>query len=302
MDAITLAASLMLGISLVVPVILDGFERKIKAALQSRIGPPVLQTLYDILKLASKEYKPLHTNTYVVMSVVAYIVCSAVSLAYAFLYILTGGKVYFIYSIALFAIAAATHTATPLLVPNPFSQVGAWREVVLSVINENAFVFSMAICLALPSLGLAVGSAAWLIVAMPVLFLLLVSSYVATGRAPFDLAEAEPELASGVLVEFSGPLLALNLYSMLLKRFLVKTLTASSIITVAATFLKIPDNPWLTALITLLLIIALWLIYSITSVVLGRSRIDVAPLALAKVYLGVSAFIITVLLVSAYGG
>jgi len=46
-------------------ILLDGVERKIKARIQSRIGPPVTQTLYDLLKLLEKEVKPIHTMPFV---------------------------------------------------------------------------------------------------------------------------------------------------------------------------------------------------------------------------------------------
>ena len=42
-------------ISMALAPVYDGVERKVRAAIHTRIGPPVLQTWYDIVKLFSKE-------------------------------------------------------------------------------------------------------------------------------------------------------------------------------------------------------------------------------------------------------
>jgi len=48
-----LAINILLAI-LMAPIF-DGLRRKITARLQNRIGPPITQTWYDILKLLRKE-------------------------------------------------------------------------------------------------------------------------------------------------------------------------------------------------------------------------------------------------------
>ncbi|MFH1470433.1 MAG: NADH-quinone oxidoreductase subunit H, partial [Candidatus Micrarchaeota archaeon] len=52
----------LIGVSIIVVafafimgIILQGIQRKLVARFQNRIGPPVLQPLYDILKLLNKE-------------------------------------------------------------------------------------------------------------------------------------------------------------------------------------------------------------------------------------------------------
>jgi formate hydrogenlyase subunit 4 len=278
---------------LFMPVILDGVERKLKAALQSRIGPPIVQTLYDLLKLASKEYKPLHAGTYVLVGLVACMVSSAVSLYYVFTYLASNNLTYLFYSAAMFAVSASVHISIPLLVANPFSQMGAWRGVVLSLVNEAFFLLSVAILANSVGGSSLVPAPPWrAVVVASALLLLLLSSYVTTERTPFDIAEAEPELASGVLVEFSGPLLAANIYSLLLKRAVAKALAVAVIVAAISSGAA-------TVLLAHVLMVLMWVVFAAISVVLGRTRVDVGPLSLARAYIALMALIITALLVGA---
>ncbi|MEM0236933.1 MAG: NADH-quinone oxidoreductase subunit H, partial [Desulfurococcus sp.] len=108
---------------------------------------------------------------------------------------------------------------------------------------------------------------------------------------PFDIAEAEVELASGILVELSGRALALYLYSIYLKRYI------SSMLTAVVVFTLMPLNPLVRFILVNASIPFIWILYSITSVMLGRSRIDLAPGTLFKVYIVLLTISITGLLV-----
>ncbi|MEM4601599.1 MAG: NADH-quinone oxidoreductase subunit H, partial [Desulfurococcaceae archaeon] len=135
----------------------------------------------------------------------------------------------------------------------------------------------------------------WSIITLfPVTTAMLISGYALTGRAPFDISEAEPELASGTLIEFSGYLLALYIYSSLLKKF-----SAKLFIAVLITSSVIDGGiPGLITAYALTLVI--WIAFSVISSTLGRSRVDLAPRALTKVYIALLAISITGLLVFAY--
>lgn len=263
--------------SLPLPVLLDGVERKLKAVVQSRIGPSIMQTFYDILKLSSKEYKPIHTEQYVVYGLTSYLVFAIASIAFATLYSATQIVIYLVYATTLFAVSASLYISVPLLVPNPFSQIGAWREIMVSILNEAVFLASIGFYIALSSSS-AYGLADIMRLALTVALILL-SGYVATGRAPFDIAEAEPELASGVFVEFSGPLLAVNIYANLIKKFNVKVLIASILATLIKELTNISTLP-----LTYILIATLWILFTLIAALMGRTRVDVGPLVLAKIY------------------
>lgn len=268
------------AVGLFLPILLDGIERKLRAAVQSRVGPSILQTLYDIVKLSSKEYKPLHTEQYVVYGLVSYLVFAITSIVFATLYSTTQDTVYLVYATAFFAISASLHTAVPLLVPNPFSQIGAWREIMVAILNEAVFLVSVGFFIFYTSLSpnstFQLVDLARLILTLA---LLVLSGYVATGRPPFDIAEAEPELASGVFVEFSGPILAANIYALLMKRFAVKVLIASILSSLIGALTNTP-----TLLLVYVLVVALWVLFTLAASILGRTRVDIGPLSLAKIY------------------
>lgn len=288
----TILVAMFLAFGSILPIIYDGLERKVRAALQSRIGPPITQTLYDVVKLFHKESKPVNTYPYVAYAVVTSILLLTASLTGLALLALTGDyATYLTLTIITLMVAHTSQTIAPLLIPSPFSQIGGAREVVLSLVNESTLLVSVGIYLATSpkTLNRPLDPALAIGVAI-VLTMLAISTYVATGRTPFDIAEAEPELASGTIVELSGPLLALHIYSTLMKRLVVKTLFV-----LLALMLFVAPGPLLLALAFISIPVA-WLAYSIPAVLLGRSRIDLAPRTLVKIYLVLLALSITELL------
>jgi len=281
-------------ISAFLPIILDGVERKIKAALQSRIGPPITQTLYDLLKLTVKELKPVHTIPFISASLASSIVCAFASLYLAYIYSMNWDLVYLATSLSLLLISLTALTLTPLLIPNPFSYIGGMREVILALVNESSFAASATIYTITLNLARHQVTAFSLLALITSLVVMMVSGYALTGRLPFDIAEAEPELASGVYVEFSGKLLALYLYSNLVKRILVKTFISVLIVAI------IGYSGILSLSISYSMSLALWVLFAVIAVTLGRSRVDLAPRTLAKAYITLLAVSITGLLVATY--
>lgn len=275
-------------------ILLDGVERKIKARIQSRIGPPITQTLHDLLKLVEKEVKPIHTMPFVVFYVASSLVTLLGSIYLAHLYTLNNDYHTIALSLSLFVISLTTITLTPLLVPNPFTYTGGMREVVLALVNEAGFILSFALTI----MSLNTVKTTWYAI-IPLVFstiTLLVSGYALTGRVPFDMPEAEPEIASGILLEFSGKLLALYLLSNLMKKYTVKLVISSLFLA------HILGAGYETLVYSIILTLVLWILYSTISVLLGRSRIDIAPKTLAKVYIALLMLSITGLLVITYVG
>jgi len=276
-----------------IPLLLDGFERKLKAALQSRIGPPVTQTVYDVLKLLLvKETKNQPTLPYVTLTLLSSMVMGLTALYYATLYIVNGDVIDMFYALAFLAVFTSTHTITPLLVPNPYSYIGGMREVMLAVVNEAAFITSISLY-TITLQRILIGNTTWILVLVILVLALaaFISSYATSSRVPFDIAEAEPELASGVFIEFSGQILALNIYNLLLRRFAAKFLV------LAPTVILISGHSLISLILALLLTPIIWTLYATIAVILGRSRVDIAPLTLAKIYIALFLISITGLLV-----
>ena len=277
----------------IIPLILDGLERKLKAALQSRIGPPITQTVYDVLKLLLvKETKNQPTLPYVTLTLLSSMVMGLLALHYVTLYIVQGDIINMFYALALLAVFTSTHTVTPLLVPNPYSYIGGMREVMLAVVNEAAFITSISLYTIILQKTL-VERVTWvsILIMLLVAIVAFISSYATSSRVPFDIAEAEPELASGVFIEFSGRILALNIYNLLLRRLAAKFLV------LAPTVILISGHGLISLILVLLLTPLIWALYATIAVILGRSRVDIAPLTLAKIYITLLLISITVLLV-----
>lgn len=288
-----IASSIALGCS-ILAVLLDGVERKLKAAIQSRIGPPITQTLYDLLKLSIKEVKPIHTTTYLLLYYISFVTCAVSSVYLIALYAMIGEQFVLAMSLALFAVSLTALTLIPLLIPNPFSYIGGMREVILALVNESSFIIAIPLYLLTMSLinrEISTVVPTITITLTSLIILILSSGYALTGRPPFDIAEAEPELASGMFIELSGPLLATYLFFNLLKRFIVKFLIGTLFIT------TLLGHGIIVVLVSILAAIILWISFAITGAILGRSRIDIAPLTMAKVYIALYILSITGLLV-----
>ncbi|MCY0868462.1 MAG: NADH-quinone oxidoreductase subunit H [Desulfurococcus sp.] len=262
--------------ALLLPVLYDGVERKIKARLQGRIGPPVHQTLLDLRKLLSKEtveFPCRHlvlyaTSTTIVLELAVTVL---LNLVLAGLYV----EVLIPVAVALIAAIQAASVSASFLTPNPYSQIGGRREAALAAVNETALITGLVLYyyeLLNPSRG------HWLAV-ISILALVAIAAYVSSGRTPFDVSEAEVELASGVLVELSGRVLALQLYSIYLKRYIASMLPAAIVLL----SLQAPGAVRLLAGYASTL--AFWVLYSTTSVFSGRSRVDLTLRLLPKIYL-----------------
>ncbi|ADV64375.1 NADH-quinone oxidoreductase subunit H [Desulfurococcus mucosus] len=285
-----LAAFTATLLAMLLPVIYDGVERKVKALMQSRIGPPVYQTILDLRKLMSKETVEFPSYPLVFYTIVLSIILEAALIAVlntVSLGVYTAQLVPV--AIALIAVAQTTSIAIPLLVPNPYSQVGGMREAMLALVNEFSLIAGLTLyyyaahpATSIPRL---------LTVTVPLIVLLVMTTYVSTGRTPFDIAEAEVELASGVLVELSGGALALYLYSVYLKRYIASMLPALMVL------LPLPLNGVVRLMIVHVAAFATWVLYSLPAVMLGRSRVDLAPATLFKIYIALILISITGLLV-----
>ena len=206
-----LMANLFLAILL--GPLFDGLRRKITARLQNRIGPPVTQTWYDILKLFKKEnilpensgFSILVFPTLTLMlSLAMFSTISTVTMESP----MDGGAIIFIELAVLSAFVLAIAGSAGR---NPYGIVGGSREVVLVTLVEPSIIVSLtALVLSRGSAtfdDLSKGHGVEIPLALSIMAYFL-SILAETGRIPFDLAEAESELSGGSLIEYSGTPLA----------------------------------------------------------------------------------------------
>lgn len=274
------------------PPLLDGVERKIKADVQSRIGPPsVLQTFYDILKLLSKEtvfyakpvFPALSLSLITTMVFTLSLIITKLTLLHPST---TGGGVNglnglyvsYLLSIAL-VLLMSIHAVKAILYTvslNPFSILGAFRKLSIDILNEAVFV-AFAIAMYMAVIGVAPRN---IVYTVTTLIPILVSTYVYSRRLPYDLHEAEPELASGSIIELSGPLLGLYIYSSLVERYVLTSIPLALLMLL----IGVSTNPFLRVLLLHLSTTLIYVFYGVLSFTIGRSRVDLAFKTLALIY------------------
>lgn len=203
-----------LFIVLILSPLFDGFTRKIRALIQSRVGPPPLQSYYDILKLMGKEDLKSTINPLFRLS--PYM--SIVSMAMASLLIPIGnltpplnfwGDIFlFIYIITVIGIAIIITASAS---ENPFAYIGASRKMMLHLSVEPILAIAL-ITGAINAGSFKIGDIVkWYYLNGPNVSMVLATICVffslqaLIGKIPFDISEAEQELAEGVLIELSGP-------------------------------------------------------------------------------------------------
>jgi len=226
---------LQLVSAILVAPLFDGISRKLRAKFQSRMGPSIFQTYYDIYKLLKRGRTKSHSTSFIyTLSPYAMFICTAamvcaLPITYntysvfapfsdVFVLLYLGALFRFIF------IVAGIDTA------NPFAGVSASREGTIGFYTEEVAVICLIVVMmgagstnlpfitsliqegaygyTIPSFSIAATAFLWVM-------------YVETGRKPYDLAEAEQELQEGVLGEFCGKDFAIIDIAILLKQFAV---------------------------------------------------------------------------------
>ena len=199
-------------------LVVGWLERKISARVQHRIGPPWYQNFMDIFKLMGKEtIVPVDSNPPVyilapILSFTSAVTFSTIIGATAFLGIdLAGDIVLLIYLLALGSVSVFLGAAAS---GNVYASIGAGRELKMLLADEIIFIMVILVPvvksdfsfrLTTITRGTPVASVSGIIAY--IVGILCIQAKVA--MQPFDLPEAETELAGGVEIEYSGVLLGL---------------------------------------------------------------------------------------------
>jgi len=222
-----------------------GIDRKLSAHMQGRIGPPIRQPFRDVQKLLMKEsiipdgaVSWLFTGAPIVC-----LIASALLLLYIPLFgqqALLGGTGDAILVLYLLIIPALALVIGGFASSSPYATVGAQREMVLMMSYEfplavtivaiawrigqvaDANPFMLATIAEYPIWNL-VGPVG-VIGSLILLFTLLVVTPGEASKVPFDIAEAETEIAGGILVEYSGRNLCLFYLADIVKTFAMVSL------------------------------------------------------------------------------
>ena len=187
--------------------VISGADRILTARLQARVGPPILQPFYDVLKLLGKEQ--VAVNVWQVFCAYAYLSASLIAVV---LFALGGDLLLVLFTQAVGAIFLVVGALSST---SPFSQVGAHREL-LQILSYEPLLLLVAVGIYLATGSFKIGEVFArpepLLLKLPFLFVAL--GYALTiklRKSPFDLSTSHhghQEIVKGLLTDYSGPLLA----------------------------------------------------------------------------------------------
>lgn len=290
---------------LAVGLFIKGIDRRLAARLQRRVGPPLIQPLLDLVKLARKRTMVPDTAARTVFLGAPLVGCIGMITAAALIPIpgvyepspMLGDLLVLFYLLLVPAVVMMIAGSSS---GSPYGAIGFSREMMLMLAYEPAIVLVL-IAVAV-RVGMAQGTGITFSlteivryqsvhgsllfdpVMWPALLAFLAFLPANLNIAPFDIPEAETEILEGPLLEYSGP--ALGLFKVMSA---VKTIVVLSL-GVCLFFPASPDGlaGLLVHLVKLTAIAALGV--TVSRLALGRMRIDQAfsfflkwPLPLAGV-------------------
>ncbi len=216
--------------------LVDGVIRKLKAYMQGRIGPGLLQPYYDILRLLKKDMV-VSTTTSWIFKATPYIVFMATATVAVIVPVLSTASPFgmmgdVIALIYLFALARFFMALAGLDAGTGFGGEGSSREMTVAILVEPMMMLSL--------FTAAISSGSTNIVRIatvhPAAFspshLLALTAFIVaivaeTGRVPVDNPDTHLELTmihEGMILEYSGRYLALMEWAHYMKQMILFTL------------------------------------------------------------------------------
>lgn len=191
-----------------------GLERKLRARFQGRIGPPITQPFYDVVKLLAKTPVPRVASDRVVLTALPLLAVGAMAGALALIPALTSGAGFsgdLILLVGLLELPPLCLILAGYASRSIFGEVGATREAVISIASNVPFLaalVAMATAGGTLQMQLLASATPWA-VRGPALLALALCLPVKLRLNPFSLANAEQEILAGPLTELDGRWLAL---------------------------------------------------------------------------------------------
>jgi formate hydrogenlyase subunit 4 len=203
---------------LLLPFAFEWVYRKAHARVQRRVGPPLLQPVYDFIKLLGKEAILPEGGLLLAVSSALLLATNAAALFVA----LRQPQHALLALLVLFLFDVALKTFLAFAVRSPFTMQGASRLAGMKMALDPAFPLSFLAPAFVFGFGLPWPAAAAAF--LPVAF---AASMAELELPPFDIPTAETEIAGGWKAELSGPLLAAVHYGEYAKAVAVSALLAA---------------------------------------------------------------------------
>jgi ech hydrogenase subunit B len=187
--------------------LIAGIDRKLTARLQGRVGPPLLQPYYDVVKLLKKDNMIVHPaqNFYVVIYVV-FVILSLLMLVF---------KMDMLMIIFVYTISSVALIVGGMSTGSPYAKVGSSREIMAILSYEPILIlYALAIFLLTGTFNLSALDtlSSPLLAYIPLIFIsMMFVMNIKFKKSPFDYStshHAHQELVKGMLTEYSGPGLA----------------------------------------------------------------------------------------------
>jgi ech hydrogenase subunit B len=183
--------------------ILTGIDRKLTARMQSRMGPPLLQPFYDLIKLWGKE--PFITNTIQPTLAFGYLVFTITGIA---LIALQEDLLFILYTVLIADVCLAVAAYST---KSPYSNLGGKREL-LAMLSIEPILVLTAIGVHLVTGSFQISSifayqTPLLLILPAALLVQIIVLVIDMKKSPFDISgssHAHQSLVRGVYTEFSG--------------------------------------------------------------------------------------------------
>ena len=208
----------------IIGLLASWIDRKVTAKVQYRVGPPLLQPLIDIVKLLGKETLIPAGSSKVTFLMAPVIGLASVILVSTLLWInninptksFLGDLIVVLY---LLVIPSISIIMGGFASKNPLASLGASREMKLVLSYELPFILAMLVTVIKSGFtfrlgeiltfqaqnGAFVGSWSGTLA----LIVAIICMQAKLALVPFDIPEAETEIAGGPLIEYSGSGLAI---------------------------------------------------------------------------------------------
>lgn len=192
----------------VLGLVLSGIDRKFTARLQGRVGPSLLQPLYDVLKLFGKQPVMVHKTQ------IMYAILHLFFMMLVVVLLALGQDLLMVLFCQAFS--ALCLVIASMSVRSPYSWIGSQRKI-LQMLSYEPILILMILAVKLQNNSFLASKVLEnprpMISFMPLLFLsFLCVVSIEFEKSPFDVASshhAHQEIVKGTMLEFSGPYLGL---------------------------------------------------------------------------------------------
>jgi len=198
---------------LVIPIslVFEGIRRKLMARMQNRIGPPIWQPFYDVMKLFEKWESDSKASENVFFNITPFLYLVTTFALFFFIpFPLIGFQFDFILFVYVLILSGALYVLSGFASNSPYGSIGSMRELILMICYEAIFVVGIFTFILFSNIEtLTDFNQTWLIYRLPIASVcLFIVALVEMRITPLDTVEAPTEIMGSVETEYSGRSLA----------------------------------------------------------------------------------------------